>query len=313
MSDIVTTGSTGAAAASAAPSTPSSAPSAPSTPASATATPSATTPSASAPDTKGPIPFDRHEAILRGAYTERDAAQKALQEHQQKYGWADQFYQNPYGFVENWLDQLVGMPQFEQQVLAKAARMLQSRRGHAAATEEPQPDVPIVDGNGTVTGQTYSAAQLKKWREWDWQQKQAGLDQRLQPLEQMQKSLEQREVMAAIQHQSDQHATATLTKMRQQPWFKEHEAAIKQYFAANEHYGDNLAAATLDYFNEQVLPTIGRNAETKVLETLTTQAAGGTVSPSQSSATQKPKFKDFGEALRYYTDHPDEAAAMAQR
>jgi hypothetical protein len=42
-------------------------------------------------------------------------------------------------------------------------------------------------------------------------------------------------------------------------------------------------------------------------------AEGGTVSPAQSAPTQTPKFKDFGEALRYFSEHPDEAAVMAKR
>ena len=213
--------------------------------------------------------------------------------------WAEQFHSDPYTFVDSWLDQLAGHPQYQQQIYAKAARMLQSRRGSQPAQTE-LPDVPIMDANGQVVGKL--SDHLK-----------AALDARLQPLESKAAEREQREALAEISRQSDEHARTTLDKMRKTSWFSEHEAAIKKHFAEHEEYGDNLQAAAMDYFNDHVLPTYGQQAESRVLANLKQQAAGATVTPGGSGSAAPPKFKDFKEAMAYYAQHPDEAEAMARR
>jgi hypothetical protein len=43
--------------------------------------------------------------------------------------------------------------------------------------------VPIQDAQGNVVNQTYSSKQLKAWQEWNWQQREAALSERLGPLE----------------------------------------------------------------------------------------------------------------------------------
>jgi hypothetical protein len=234
-------------------------------------------------------------------------------EYRQKYGWADQFQQNPYQFVENWIDQLAEHPQYSPQILAKAARMLQSRRGAAQTSEEPAPDVPIVDAHGNVTGQTYSAKQLKAWREWDWAQKQAGLEQRLQPLEQMRTVMEQRAAYAQVQQQSDEYARTTLQELRQDPHFKEHEAKVKQALIDHPEWGDNVHRAYHHVLQTDVFPTISRSAETKVLADLKTQAAGGSIRPD-GAGTATPDFKKMKpeDVMRFMHDHPDIAEQYAR-
>jgi hypothetical protein len=50
-----------------------------------------------------------------------------------------------------------------------------------------------------------------------------------------------------------------------------------------------------------------------VLSNLQQKANAQTVNPGAPSGTAKPKFKSMREALEYYSTHPDEAAAMANR
>lgn len=238
---------------------------------------------------------------------------KPLREFQEQHGWVNEFRSNPLPYLEQWMDEASGHAEWGPKLLAKAARLLASRRGQAAAHEEPAPDVPIQDGNGNVVSQTYSATQLKKWQEWNWQQREQALTDRLSPLEQMKTQLEQRERAAQHEAQSREQATHTLTGLRQSPQFTQHEPAFKAFFAQHEEYGDNVHAAWWDYFNGSVLPTLSHTEQAKVLDHLQTQAHGGSVSPAQSAPSQAPKFKDFGEAYRYYEAHPDEAAAMAKR
>lgn len=299
-----------AVASSATPSTatPSSTPSASSAPASASATPAPTAApvAPSTPAEPGPIPYARFKEV--------NDQLKAARDYQQKYGWATQFEQDPYTFVDAWMDQLAGHPQYGPQLIAKMARTLQSRRGQSApANEEPAPDVPIVDATGQVTGHTYSAKQLKAWREWDWQQKQGALDQRLQPLEQMRQALEQRDQIALLQQHAEQTAVQTLTELRQDPYFAQHEGKVKQALMDHPEWGDDVKGAYLHVLRTEVFPGIGQQAEAKVLDSLKTQAAGGTPNPGMGATRSTPKFNDFGEALRYYAEHPDEARAMANR
>jgi hypothetical protein len=181
-------------------------------------------------------------------------------------------------------------------------------------SEEPQPDVPIVDGQGQPTGQaTYSAKQLKAWQEWNWTQREQALNDRFSPLEKLSQRIEQAEQQAQITEQAATQSRAVLEDLRQQPHFKEHEAAIKQALLEHEDWGDNVYRAYTHVLTTQVLPTLTKTEQSKVLASLQTQAQGGTVNPGQTAPTQTPKFKDFGEAIRYYEALPDEAAVMAKR
>jgi hypothetical protein len=296
---------TPAPSSSASPATPSSAPSSP-TPASASSTPAPASEPSVAPGTESSVPYARFKEVNDQLRTAR--------EYQSKYGWAQDFERDSYSFVDSWIDQLAAHPEHQSKIFAKAARLLNSRRGQQPQTvEEPQPDVPIQDAQGNVVNQTYSSKQLKAWQEWNWQQREAALSERLGPLEKMKTQIEQAQEQAAVQQQSQQFASTALTKLRQKSWFKEHEPAIKTFFAEHEEYGDNLDAAALDYFDAHVLPTYQTKAETKVLGDLKTQAQGATVNPSGAASTAPPKFKNFSDAMKYYADHPDEAERMATR
>lgn len=310
MSDVVAGSSpapTNSAPSSSAPSTatPASPTAGSSTPASASATPATPATPSAAPSTEQQIPYARFKEV--------NDQLKSLKEYREQYGWAETFQTNPYPYLEQWLDQAAGHPEMGPKLLAKAARMLQSRRGQATATEEPAPDVPIMDGAGNVVSQTYSAQQLKKWQEWSWQQREAALQERLSPLEQMKTALETRERQAQIDAHSQQHATSTLGALRKSEVFAKHEPQFKQFFAEHEEYGDNVHAAWWDYYQGSIAPTLAQTEQAKVLDHLQTQANGATVHPSGSQVSGPPKFKSFKEASEYFEKHPEEAARMAQR
>lgn len=286
--------------------TPASTP-ASSTPTSATAT-SADASSVASSD-PGPVPYARFKEV--------NDSWKTAKAFQDKYGWASQFDTEPYAFVENWIDQLAAHPQYQQQLMAKAARMLQSRRGASPQTpqvaEEPAPDVPIVDAHGNVTGQTYSATALKKWQEWSWSQREAQLSERFQPLENMRRTMEQEQQRSALQAESAATAKTVVTQMRQSPIFEEHRGAFAKFYEQHEEYGDDVKGAWWDFYSTTVLPTLTQTEQAKVMTSLQRQAHGGTVNPGASTPTGPPKFKDFGEAIRYFDAHPEEAAAAAKR
>lgn len=264
-------------------------------------------------DEFGPVPYAR--------FAEVNTKAKEAAAWREKYGWAEQFQTDPYTFVDSWMDQLAEHPEHKSKILAKAARMLQSRRGQqpTQATEEPQADIPVMDGNGNVVNQTYSATQLRKWQEWNYGQQQSALAERLAPLEQTHKELQKAREKAQLEAQATQQSTERLTTLRQDPYFKEHEPKVKAALLAHPEWGDDVQTAYAYVLTTEVIPTLKKTEQTTVLAHLKTQAAGSTVSPSNQTATQKPKFigKDgrpnFGKAYEYFLAHPEEEAEVANR
>ena len=110
-----------------------------------------------------------------------------------------------------------------------------------------------------------------------------------------------------------------LASLRADPFFTQHEAAIKAEFAAHEDYGDNIHAAYVRVLSRDVLPTLSQTEQRKVLDSLNSKAAGTTVNPGGTTSTQRPSFKkkdgsdDWDAALKWFNDHPEDAAAMANR
>ena len=229
---------------------------------------------------------------------------KALKEWRDKHGWAEQFQSDPYTFVDSWMDQLAQHPEYSPKLLAKAARMLQARRGlnvQPQTPEEPQADIPVTDGDGRVVNQVYSAAQLRKWHEWNAAQQDAKIAERLSPLEQMHQQIQQAHQQAEAQQRAIDTATTRLAALRQNPLFVEHEAKVKAALIAHEEWGDDIGLAFAHVLATEVLPA--RDATT--LATLKQHAAASTVAPNGQVGTTMPKLKNFEEALRYFDAHPE--------
>lgn len=130
-------------------------------------------------DKKGPIPFDVHEKTLDNA---RRKEREAVSAEWKPYEWAKQVPResleqmsnvvqrmntDPIGFLEHFEQELRDHPTYGPQLASRAGRTLAGRRGQQT-DPEPQADVEILDGNGQVTGATYSAKQLAErdaWRE----------------------------------------------------------------------------------------------------------------------------------------------------
>jgi hypothetical protein len=285
--------------------------SAPSTPAPVTATPATQgteqgtpSPAASQPQSSEP-PRERWDDILNNARTKTRAEVEA--EYKQKYQHFEGFDHDPWQWMQGRLKEASGHSVYGPMVNQWAAQHLNSLKPRTPA-EEPQPDVPIVDGNNQVTGYTYSAKQLKQWKDWDWAQKEAQINERFAPVEQRMQHMAQQEQYAQVM----QDTNRTLTQLRAQPYFKEHEADIKQALTDHEEWGDNVHAAYNYVLVTKILPTLSQAERQQVITDLNTKAEANTVSPN-SQAVQAPKFKSFASAMEYYAAHPDEAKAKAQR
>lgn len=283
-----------------------------STPAQATSAPDTTGTAAAATSTEpGPVPYARFKEI-------NDQLRQA-REFQESYGWIREAESNPQQYIDQLLTRAENDQAMQQWLWSRYGRALQGRRGQRVAeqpvAEEPQPDIPVMDANGQVVSHTYSAKQLKALRAWEKSQMDAALAERLQPLEQMRQQQEQQVQRAQAQQQAFQSATQTLDRLRKSEMFTKHEKEFKAYFAEHEEYGDNVDAAWWSYVEAKVLPNRDAATSQKVLTHLQTQANGASVHPSgTATATGRPKFKDWDEALRYFDAHPEEAAAsLAKR
>ncbi len=308
------TGAASAAAPSAA--SPAATPTPTATPASATSTPVGGSQAAqtSVATPSGEPPKDRWPDILANARAKTRAEVDA--EYRQKYGWADEAARDPWGFTQRQLDQLAHHPNYETHVLNYAARLLNARRAQTKPqAEEPKPNVPVVDQSGNIVSYTYDEKGLKALRQYEQQAADGALSQRLAPIEQFIQQAQMREV----QHAVDTQAGSMLTELRDQPYFKEHEGAIKRAFAEHPEWGDNVHRAYLHVLTTEVIPTLSQREQQQVLATLQTKAAAGSVSPTGQAASGAPRFrtgnfkKDAVAAMEYFANHPEEAEAMARK
>ena len=286
----------------ASPPTPSATPTAGPQPAQATPSAAVSPTPTPSPTPSNEPPRERWDDILKNAREKTRRETEA--EYRQRYGKYDAFERDPWKAVQEWLDQASNHSIYGQHVQQWAQKFNKP----AAVGEEPQPDVPIMDAQGHITGYTYSADKLKQWHKWNQDQSNTALESRFNKLERGAQELQE----YRSQVQSQQWAHQTLNDFRAKPYFKEHEARIREVLEEHEEWGDNLHAAYNHVLISEILPTLSQAEQSKALTNLNNKAAGNTVTPG-ASVTGKPKFKNFGDALEYYAKHPDEAKADSQR
>ena len=125
----------------------------------------------------GEPPKERWDDILRHA---REKTRREVeQEYRTKYGKYDQFEQDPWRAVQTWLDQAAEHSLYGPHIQQWAQRFGQP--AHPSA--EPQPDIPVMDGNGQILSYTYSATKLKEWHKWNQDQQAQATNSRFANLE----------------------------------------------------------------------------------------------------------------------------------
>ena len=273
----------------------------------------------------GPVPFDRHKAILDGAYGERDTARREFQEYKERHGWADQVDPQEFQHLQRWstayredpvkwmaetISELRQMyPHLTPALTSEAARILGGARGlHTTPEPEIEPDIPVLDPQGNVVSQAFSADRVKQYVT---RAVAEALGRDVAPLK---KSVEDQQASVVAQREraaSIADADAVYKQAEQWHGFAEHKPAIAKAFHAHPNW--SLQDAYLHVLHTEILPKFDQASQTKLLTQLKTQAAGGTVRPD-GAGQAKPDFKgDFRKALAYYDAHPEEAAAMEQR
>jgi hypothetical protein len=236
-------------------------------------------------DAQGPIPFAAHKTALENARLK--AATEAQAQFDRDFGWAKQvpresldrmsqiatdMTRDPIGFIDKYISELSVNPQHQAALRSQAGRLLASARG-TQPEPMPGPDVQIVDAQGNVTGETYSAAQLEKRDTWREQQQAA----RAQQADRDRKTADQQ--AAALSAQTEAKADSIMAELRGIVYGDEaqFETMLKVW---NEHPDWSAHQAALHVRDTYIEPSRAQKAEAKVLEDLKTKAASQGVNPA---------------------------------
>lgn len=260
-------------------------------PVAATAPPQTVTPPdtvASTENTKGPIPFDRHESILKNARVK--AAEETTQKFRQEYApalqFADAFEADPISTLSGTLGELAKQPQFAPAIKALAARILGQRAPQeqtAQPDQEPQPDLQAEDGTTL-----YSAAQMAKWRAWERQQIIQQTDARLAPLLEREKQIVQTEKQAEAKKAAWTRMEQISKPFMELPHFEAHRKAIadktQELLQAGHPAAVALGLAYSSIVTERVLPAHAAQSQQALVASAVAKSTGATSQPGTAPA-----------------------------
>ena len=228
----------------------------------------------------GPLPYERHKAILEKARAEATAKARedAEREYRSKYGWAERYqpqevemssrlYQwlqaDPRKFME-WLGTQIGEP------VGRSAAPPQ-------ANEPPAPDLRAEDGTPV-----YSAQQLQKFMEWREQKLQSSV-------ESIQRKLADREEKDKARQTAwtaKQSASGLLKYAREKwPAFKDLEPDVLKAMQDNPRL--SFHDAYIRVFSENGTPKLREQWSAEYQGTLATKQNASTAPPGRPTGTPK--------------------------
>lgn len=268
-------------------------------------------PQGTTPSQNGEPPRERWESILDNARKKTRSEVEA--ELTARYAPYQEFEQDPYSAVMQWLEKAEKHSLYGPLVHKHYESRVQSRQP-AQQAPEPQPDVPIVDERGYITGKAYSADRQREWNRWNATQQKAELDARFGPLEQRERERDEQAREQSLNQEASRNASAILTELRQQPHYKENEPAIRTILLAHPEWGSNVHRAYTHFMHTVILPKLSATEAQATLDSLTKQGEATTVAPG-GTAVGRPNFHKlgFGGTAKWFSEHPEEAALMAQR
>jgi hypothetical protein len=217
----------------------------------------------------GSIPVDRHKAVLTNARNKTRAEVEAAS--RQKYGWVDDLQVD-----RTRTEQAIGLmraldanPEQAIRTLAHALGINLTPPPPAEPQGPPAPDVKLDDGS-----EFYSAAQLAKlhaWKDAQYDQKLAALEERYQPL------IQDRHLSQLREH-ATREATTTLAECRAQwPQFPALETDIKARMVADPAL--SLDRAYIQAFAAKGLPALQSAYATDRASQLQRKAAASNPGP----------------------------------
>lgn len=271
-------------------------------------------------ETRGPIPFDRHEAILKSEREKREE----LEGKWQRVQWASELSEqgataeqirtaysamrladsDPVRFVEHILTNASAHPELAHHVRSIAARVLGQGRSNgqpapdgtgqsaADAEAEPQPDLyqPNEDGSRTLV---YSAPRLKQWQEWNQRQIESRINARLAPIEQERQNAEAQRRYDEMYRNYQDEGRQLLDVFKERPYFAELKAGVKTFLDEKGYSQQNLSLGILHVLNTKILPSLGQTERANAIADMRTQAAASSLSPKAAAASAPARPKSF--------------------
>jgi hypothetical protein len=241
------------------------------------------------PDPKGPIPFDRHEVILRNARTKTE--QEVTQRFQEQYAphveFGNKFRADPVGTLAQSVAELSEHPEYGPQIISALARTLGSRRGlrqaAPAETDEPQADLQTPDGL-----RVFSADQQGKREAWLKQQWLQEVDQRLTPFQQREEAARATEQREAATKDAHTRMSKVIEPYKALPEFAEHREAIAaktQALLSEGHDASTaLGLAVATVLREVVMPSRAAQSRNDLVAQAVAKSTGSTTVPGTAPA-----------------------------
>lgn len=239
-----------------------------------------------ATDPKGPIPFDRHSAILENA--RRKTAEEIVGRVEQQYGPAIQLQQrlqsDTLGTLTQLIDEAVSHPEIGQHVISQLARTLSARR------QKTSEIAPIE----TEIGKVYTAEQVEALVERQMAQRFAPIEQ-----ERQERALEAQQMRQ--QQETRQTVAQNLKAYESRPGFVEHKTDIaarqKAYVAQGMNMWAALGAAYSDVLTEKVWPQQQAATTTKFVQSAVAKAQASTGNPAAVAPSTSRRPTTWEEAL----------------
>lgn len=255
-------------------------------PAPATVEPAATGDSTTAAPAKGPIPFDRHEAILQNARAK--AVDEVVSRVEQQFGPAIDLQRrlaaDPVGTLTQLIDEAVQHPEMGPAIVSQVARTLSARRKATQAIQPIETDI----------GQVYTADQVQTLLD----QKMA---ERLAPLEQDRQARVAQDLATQEHARTVQTVQSRLSVWREQPGFTEHEAAITTHQKHLVEQGlDPWTAIGVAYakvVQEKVVPKLKADTTQSFVRQAAQKAAASSPDPARVAPVLPGRAKSWDDAF----------------
>ena len=238
-------------------------------------------------DTKGPIPFDRHESILKNARakTEADVTQKWQQQYAPHVELGTRIQQDAIGTVVGLVEGLANHPDYGPQMISALARTLGARRGQALPQTDQEPQADLQAADGTLV---FSAEQLAKREAYQRTKLLAEVDQRLQPLQTREQQYQAQEQARVAQQQAHESMSKVFAPYQAQPEFEQHRPAIAAKWTDLVREGhDAVSALGLAYaavLRETVMPSRTAQSQQSLMAEAVKKSTGSTTAPGASPA-----------------------------
>lgn len=228
----------------------------------------------SATSPQGPIPFERHKAIL-------DKAREETRQAAERFKWAEGLTETQYQAIKRKADLVDGSLRdpiaFHRQLGAWLRNHPQyGPRVQATEGTDPEPEPDLVAENGQ---KVYSADQLRKWQAWNHQKLTAQMTELVSPLQQR---LQQQDSQA----QAQTWAQSQLAEARTWPAFNDLQASIRKRMQADGRL--SLHTAYQRAYQEEYLPTERQRLRDELVAEMNTKATASTANPAAPPSQTRP-------------------------